>query len=101
MYHLIGKRARVQLYTRDGLMLGALEGRIADVLPETDVSIVPGETVLKDLVRLVDLDDVVGPDGERTPYRNTAGDTGEMLAAVQDIQVLDDVDPALAGLSFN
>jgi hypothetical protein len=107
MYHLIGKHARVQLYTREGLMLGALEGRIADVFPQTNVAVRDGEEILKDLVHLVDLDPVPGPDGEMIAYQNSAGNEGEMLAAVQDLTILDDEDtPApsgfdLSGMSFN
>ncbi len=40
MYDFIGKRVRVHLYNRDGITLGSLMGRVADVAEA--VQVVPG-----------------------------------------------------------
>ena len=89
-YHLVGKRVRVQLYTREGLMLGAIEGRVADVSPGVTVGQdAAGRDIKKDLVYVVDIEAGRGPDGEEVPYKNSAGTEGEGWFAVQDITVIE------------
>ena len=87
MYNLIGKRVRVHLYTREGIAVGTVEGRVADYTPRVEVS--PG--MHKDLVYVVD---ITTGDPE-VPYRNSAGEQNESWFAVQDIEVLDDERPRL------
>lgn len=89
-YHLVGKRVRVQLYTREGLMLGAIEGRVADVSPGVTVGQdAAGRDIKKDLVYVVDIEPGRGPDGEEVPYKNSAGTEGEGWFAIQDITVVE------------
>jgi len=82
MYHLVGKRVRVYLYTRDGALLGMLMGRVADVAMAVEVA----PNMKKDLVY------VVGIEGS---YRNSAGGENEGWFAVQDIEVIEDTLPHL------
>src|SRR5690606_29637194 len=50
-YGLLGKRVRVHLYTRSGLLLGTVEGRVADVSPGVVVGKDPaGKEIKNDLV---------------------------------------------------
>lgn len=91
-YDLIGKRVRVHLYSRDGLVLGSIEGRVADVSPAVTVGTHPdGTAIKKDLAYVVD---ITTGDPE-TPYRNSAGDENEGWFAVQDMEVIDDTQPRL------
>ncbi|MEL6614805.1 MAG: hypothetical protein AAFQ43_03655 [Bacteroidota bacterium] len=96
-YRYVGKRVRVHLYTREGLLLGAIEGRAADasdgVLVGTDAE---GREIRKDLVYVVDIEPLKGPDGEDVPYTNSAGAEGEGWFAVQDVTVVDDGPPLMA-----
>ena len=95
-YHLVGKRVRVHLYTRDGLLLGAIEGRVADVSPGVTVGQdAEGRDIMKDLVYVVDIEPGRGPDGEAVPYTNSAGAEGEGWFAVQDVTVVEDGGPTL------
>ena len=87
MYDFIGKRVRVHLYTRDGLTLGSLTGRVADVADAVEVA--PG--MKKDLVYVVDIE----TGDPETPYRSSAGMENEGWFAVQDIEVIDDEKPRL------
>ena len=88
-YHLVGRRVRVQLYTREGRMLGAIEGRVADVSPGVTVGQdAAGRDIKKDLVYVVDIEPGTGPDGEPVPYANSAGGEGEGWFAVQDVTVV-------------
>ena len=82
MYSLIGKRVRVHLYSRDGLVVGAVTGRVADFAPRVEVS--AGMT--KDLVFVVDIE----TGDPEVPYRNSSGGENESWFAVQDVEVIDD-----------
>ena len=84
MYYLIGKRVIVYLYTHEGLLLGELQGRVADVAKQVEVS--PGMT--KDLALVVDIE----TDGE-APYRNSSGEENEGWFAIQDMRVINDEGP--------
>ena len=85
MYELIGKRVRVHLYSREGITVGTVEGRVADFAPKVEVA--PGMT--KDLVYVVD---ITTGDPE-VPYRNSAGEANESWFAVQDVEVVDQERP--------
>ena len=89
-YQLVGKRVRVHLYTRQGQILGAIEGRVADVSPGVTVGQdAAGRDIVKDLVYVVDIAPGRGPDGEEVPYTNSAGMEGEGWFAVQDVTVIE------------
>jgi hypothetical protein len=87
VYELIGKRVRVHLYTRQGIAVGTVEGRVADFAPRVEVS----AGMFKDLVYVVDIT-TGDPD---VPYRNSAGEQNESWFAVQDIEVLDEERPRI------
>lgn len=87
MYHLIGKQVLVHLYTRDGVAIGTVRGRVADVAEDVEVA----EGMKKDLVYVVDID----TGDEDTPYRNSAGTEGESWFAVQDVEVIEEDSPRL------
>jgi hypothetical protein len=87
MYQLIGKQVRVHLYSREGITVGSITGRVADVAEGVEVS----EGMKKDLVFVVDIDSG-DPDA---PYKNSAGMEGESWFAVQDIEVIEDDGPRL------
>ena len=97
MYDLVGKRVRVHLYTREGRVLGAVEGRVADasagVVVGQDGA---GRDLRKDLVYVVGIEPGRGADGEPVPFKNSAGGEGEGWFAVQDVTVLPDAGPALS-----
>lgn len=82
MYSLIGKRVRVHLYSREGMVVGAVTGRVADFAPRVEVS----AGMVKDLVFVVDIE-TGDPD---VPYRNSSGGENESWFAVQDVEVIDD-----------
>lgn len=89
-YRLVGKRVRVHLYTREGQLLRAIEGRVADVSPGVTVGQdAAGRDLKKDLVYVVDIEPATGPDGEPVPYENSAGGEGEGWFAVQDVTVIE------------
>lgn len=89
-YRLVGKQVRVHLYTREGRLLGAIEGRVADVSPGVTVGQdAAGRDIKKDLVYVVDITPGRGADGEEVPYKNSAGAEGEGWFAVQDVTVID------------
>ena len=93
-YRLVGKRVRVHLYTREGLLLGAIEGRVADVSPDVTVGQdADGRDIKKDLVYVVDIAPGRDEEGNEVPYTNSAGAEGEGWFAVQDVTVLDDDRP--------
>lgn len=81
LYQFVGKRVRVHLYSRDGRMLGAIEGRVADVAPEVEVA----DGMKKDLAYIVD----ITTDDPETPYHNSAGDQNEGWFAVQDLEIVE------------
>ena len=76
LYTLLGHRVRVHLYTKNGVVIKAVEGRVADVARGVEVA--PGMT--KDLALVVDLPE---------DFKNSAGMEGEGWFAVQDIQLVD------------
>lgn len=82
MYSLIGKRVRVHLYNRDGMVVGAVFGRVADFSASVEVS--AGMT--KDLVFVVDIE----TGDPEVPYSNSAGGENESWFAVQDVEVIDE-----------
>jgi len=82
MYNLIGKRVRVHLYDRAGLVLGTVTGRVADVATGVEVA----DGMKKDLVYVVDIE----TGDPEVPYRNSAGGENESWFAVQDVEVVDD-----------
>ena len=91
-YDLVGKRVRVHLYARNGLLLGSLEGRVADVAPDVPVGTdADGKEIKKDLAYVID----ITTDDPETPYRNSAGDENEGWFAVQDLEVVDEGRPRL------
>ena len=95
-YSLVGKRVRVHLYTRDGVVLGAIEGRVADVSPGVTVGQdAAGRAIKKDLVYVVDIAPGRDADGEPVPYANSAGGEGEGWFAVQDVTVVEGDGPPL------
>ncbi len=93
-YGLLGKRVRVHLYTRSGLLLGTVEGRVADVSPGVVVGKDPaGKEIKKDLVYVVDIEAGRDAEGEPVPYTNSAGVEGEGWFAVQDVTVVEGEGP--------
>lgn len=89
-YSLVGKRVRVQLYDRSGLLLGAVEGRVADVAPQVPVGRdAAGNEIRKDLAYLVDIEPLRNAEGEEIPYKNSAGTEGEGWFAVQDLVIVE------------
>ncbi|MEM1054340.1 MAG: hypothetical protein AAGI52_02345 [Bacteroidota bacterium] len=102
-YHLVGKTVRVHLYTREGHLLGALSGRVADAAAGVPVGTdAAGKEIKKDLVYVVDIEPLQGPPGpdgepgEPVPYTNSAGTENEGWFAVQDVTVVDDGPPLMA-----
>lgn len=90
-YALVGKRVRVHLYSAEGRLIGAIEGRVADVSPAVTVGHdAAGRPIQKDLVYVLDIAPSAGPDGEPVPYTNSAGVDSEGWFAVQDLTVLPD-----------
>lgn len=90
-YRLLGKRVRVHLYSRDGILLGAVEGRVADASPGVVVGQdAAGRDIKKDLVYVVDIEPGRDAEGEPVPYTNSAGTEGEGWFAVQDVTVVED-----------
>lgn len=87
MYHYLGKQVRVHLYSREGIAVGSITGRVADVAEAVEVS--PG--MKKDLVLVVDIDT---GDPEQ-PYKNSAGMEGESWFAVQDLELVEEDTPRL------
>ncbi len=87
MYHLIGKQVRVHLYSREGITVGSITGRVADVAEGVEVA----EGMKKDLVFVVDID----TGDPESPYKNSAGMEGESWFAVQDIEVIEEDGPRL------
>ncbi len=85
MYHLIGKRVIVHLYNRDGLMLGDIRGRVADVAEAVEVA--PG--IRKALAYVVDIE----TGNPEVPYQNSSGTENEGWFAIQDIEVIHDDGP--------
>ncbi len=87
MYDFIGKRVRVHLYNRQGISVGMVEGRVADVARGVEVA----EGMKKDLAYVVD----IKTDDPETPYRNSSGEESESWFALQDLEVITDDGPRL------
>ncbi len=83
MYHFVGKNVRVYLYTREGVMIGTITGRVADVASKVEVA--PG--MKKDLAFVVDIEVI---EGESSTYTNSSGIENEGWFAVQDLQIIDE-----------
>ena len=79
LYGWLGRRVVVHLYSREGMALGTLEGRVADVAKGVEVA--PG--MRKDLAYVVDIE----TDG--APYKNSSGKENEGWFAVQDLEARD------------
>jgi hypothetical protein len=87
MYHFIGKQVRVHLYSREGITVGSITGRVADIAEGVEVA----DGMKKDLVFVVDIQ----TGDPENPYKNSAGMEGESWFAVQDIEVIDESSPRL------
>jgi len=87
MYHLIGKQVRVHLYSREGITVGGITGRVADIAEGVEVA----DGMKKDLVFVVDID----TGDPESPYKNSAGMEGESWFAIQDIEVIEEDGPRL------
>ena len=87
MYDLVGKRVRVHLYSRDGIAVGVVEGRVADIARGVEVA----DGMKKDLAYVVG---ITTGDPE-VPYKNSSGEENESWFALQDIEVVDDEKPRL------
>ncbi len=79
IYGLLGRRVVVHLYTRDGVVLGTVAGRVADVAEAVEVA--PG--MKKDLAYVIDIET-----GD-VPYRNSTGRENEGWFAVQDLELIE------------
>lgn len=91
-YDLIGKRVRVYLYTREGWLLGSIEGRVADVAAAVPVGKdANGHEIKKDLAYVVD----ITTGDPHVPYRNSAGEENEGWFAIQDLEVIEEDQPKL------
>lgn len=86
-YALVGKHVRVHLYSREGIALGTISGRVADFSPK--VKVAPG--MHKDLVYVVDIE----TGDPEVPYKNSTGEENESWFAVQDVEVIDEEAPRL------
>ena len=96
-YHLVGKTVRVHLYTREGRLLGAISGRVADAASDVPVGTdAAGKEIRKDLVYVIDIEPLKGPEGKEVPYTNSAGTENEGWFAVQDVTVVDGGPPLMA-----
>ncbi len=87
MYHLIGKQVRVHLYSREGITVGSITGRVADIAEGVEVA----DGMKKDLVFVVNID----TGDPESPYKNSAGMEGESWFAIQDIEVIEEDGPRL------
>ena len=87
MYHLIGKQVRVHLYSREGITVGSITGRVADIAEGVEVA----DGMKKDLVFVVNID----TGDPEAPYKNSAGMEGESWFAIQDIEVIEEDGPRL------
>lgn len=95
-YSLLRKRVRVHLYDRNGVSLGTVMGRVADIARNVAVGKNPdGSEIKKDLAYVIDIE---SPDPE-TPFKNSAGEENEGWFALQDLQVVEDDLPS--NISFN
>ena len=81
MYDLIGKQVLVHLYTAQGISVGTIRGRVADVAAKVEVA--PG--MKKDLAYVVD---IKVPEFDK-PYVSSSGEENEGWFAVQDVEVIE------------
>ncbi len=86
-YTLVGKHVRVHLYSREGIALGTVSGRVVDFSPKVKV----GPGMNKDLVYVVDIE----TGDPEVPYTNSTGEENESWFAVQDVEVIDEESPRL------
>lgn len=90
-YSFVGKRVRVHLYTHEGFLIRAIEGRVADISPAVTVGQdAAGRDIVKDLVYVVDIEPGSDEEGNPVPYKNSAGVDSEGWFAVQDVTVIED-----------
>lgn len=95
-YSLLRKRVRVHLYDRQGVSLGTIVGRVADVARNVPVGKNPdGTEIKKDLAYVIEIE---SSDPE-TPFKNSAGEENEGWFALQDLQVIEGDLPS--NISFN
>lgn len=100
-YDWVGKQVRIQLYDRAGRLLGAIEGRVADVSENVPVGKDPeGRDIRKDLAYVVDITPGKAADGTVQEYTNSAGDKSEGWFALQDMEVIQ-AGPAGFNLNMN
>jgi hypothetical protein len=86
-YSLLRKRVRVHLYDRNGVSLGTVIGRVADISRNVPVGKNPdGREIKKDLAYVIDIE---SPD-PGTPFTNSAGEENEGWFALQDLQVVEE-----------
>lgn len=84
-YGLVGKQVRIHLYTADGVALGVICGRVADMAARVKV----GPGLHKDLAYVVDIE----VPGSEEPYKNSSGTESEGWFAVQDIEIIGSEEP--------
>ncbi len=95
-YSLLRKRVRVHLYDRNGVSLGTILGRVADVARNVPVGKnADGSEIKKDLAYVIEIESS-DPD---TPFTNSAGEENEGWFALQDLQVVEDDLPS--NISYN
>jgi len=87
MYHFIGKQVRIHLYSREGIAVGTVTGRVADIAEAVEVA----NGMKKDLVLVVDIQ----TGDPEAPYKNSAGMEGESWFAVQDIEIIEEEGPRI------
>jgi len=87
LYDFVGKHVRVHLYSREGIILGSVTGRVADVAPTVEVA----GGMKKDLAYVVN----IKTDDPETPYKNSAGEENESWFAIQDMEIIDEEKPRL------
>lgn len=100
-YSLVGKRVRVHLYDRHGILLGAIEGRVADVAENVNVARKEGDENFRDLAYVVEISPLRDEEGNEVPYKGPAGNEGEGWFAIPDIQVMDEEAPSPPYSTFN
>ncbi|MDE2730395.1 MAG: hypothetical protein OXM02_00965 [Bacteroidota bacterium] len=84
-YGLIGKQVRILLYTSEGVALGVIVGRVADLAEKVQVA--PGRH--KDLAYVVDIE----VQGSEEPYLSSSGVENEGWFALQDMEVVSRDEP--------
>lgn len=100
-YSLVGKHVRVHLYDQNGILLGAIEGRVADVAENVNVARKDGEKNFRDLAYVVDISPLRDEEGNEVPYKGPAGNEGEGWFAIPDLQVIDEETSSPPFSTFN